>query len=82
VREPWDHLGGSINGVIDVSQGPREGVVSSFEFAPVFVVGLRWRLFEGLLGATPTGATPGTGSLRSSPMPLLQADRTPLGLLR
>jgi hypothetical protein len=77
VREPWDHLGGSINGLIDVSQGPREGVVSSFEFAPVFVVGLRWRLFEGLLGATP-----GTGSLRSSPMPLLQADRTPLGLLR
>jgi hypothetical protein len=83
VHGPWNHLAGSIGALIDVSptQG-RGGVVSGFEFAPVFAAGLRWRLFRGFLAATPAGSTPAIGNLRLSPMPPLQADRTPLGLLR
>jgi hypothetical protein len=55
-RGAWDHLGGSIKGLIDVSwTAAREGVVTGFEFAPVFVAGLRWRLFREFLAATPGG---------------------------
>jgi hypothetical protein len=80
---PWNHLAGSIGALIDV--GPTEGrgrVVSGFEFAPVFTAGLRWRLFRGFRAPTPSGAALAVGSLRPSPVPLLRADHTPLGLLR
>jgi hypothetical protein len=82
VRESRDHLGGSISGLIDVSQTEgRDGVVSGFAFAPMFAVGVRWHLFRGFLAATPTGATPAMASLRPSPAPFLQAGRTPFGVL-
>jgi hypothetical protein len=82
VHEPWNHLAASIGALIDLSPAEgRGGVVSGFEFAPVVTAGLRGRLLRGFLAATPTGASPAMGSLRPSPVPLLQANRTPLGLL-
>jgi hypothetical protein len=80
-RGAWDHLGGSIKSLIDVSwTAAREGVVTGFEFAPVFVTGLRWRLFREFLAATPGGSLLGIASLRRNPAPFLQAD-TPSGLI-
>ena len=80
---PWSHLAGSIGALIDVAPTEgRGGVVSGFEFAPVFTAGLRWRLFRGFLAPTPTGAAPAAGTFRPSPAPFLRADHTPLGLLR
>jgi hypothetical protein len=82
-REAWDHLGGSISALIDVSQTlGRDGVVTGFEFAPAFAVGLRWHLLREFLGATPTGSTPAMAGLRPSPARFLQASRTPFGLIR
>ena len=82
VREPWDHLGGSVSGLIDISQDQgRDGVVSSFEFAPMFAVGIRWHLFRDLQAATPTGSTPSMASLRPTPTPFVQADYNPFGVL-
>jgi hypothetical protein len=58
VREPWDHLGGSIGRLIDIDQvSVRDGIVMGFEFAPVFTVGLRWHIL-GFLATTSTGSTP------------------------
>jgi hypothetical protein len=81
VREPWDHLGGSIGRLIDIDQASvREGIVTGFEFAPAFAVGLRWHVFRDFLATTPTGSTPSVASLRSRPAPLLGS--TTFGLLR
>ena len=77
VREPWTHLDGSISGLIDVSQTGREGVVSSFAFAPTFVAGIRWRLFRDFQAATPTGSTASMAGLRPSPVSF----STPFGVL-
>jgi hypothetical protein len=82
-RGAWDHLGGSIKGLIDVSwTAAREGVVTGFEFAPVFVAGLRWRLFREFLAVTPGGSLPGIARLRPKPAPVLQGADTSFGLLR
>jgi len=81
VREPWDHLGGSINGLIDVGQGPREGVVSSFAFAPMFAAGIRWRLFRNSQAVTPAGSTQSMAGLRPSPALFVRAGHTPFGVL-
>lgn len=73
-RAPWDHLGDSIGTLVDPGQTQtqdRDGVVSGYEFAPVFAAGVRWRLFEGFPGARPTGSLPQGGNLRSSPAPFL-----------
>jgi hypothetical protein len=80
-HEPWDHLGESVSGLIDVSQTRREGAVSGFEFAPMFAAGIRWRLFRNLQTARPTGSAPSMASLRPSPAPSLHAVRTPFGVL-
>ena len=81
-REPWDHLGGSIVGLIDVGQtARRDGVVSGFAFAPLFAAGIRWRLFRDFQAARPTGSTPSMASLRPSPAPSLHAGRTSFGVL-
>jgi hypothetical protein len=81
-HEPWDHLGGSIVGQIDVGQGEgQDGVVSGFAFAPLFAAGIRWHLFRNSQAARPTASTPSMASLRPSPAPSLHADRTPFGVL-
>jgi hypothetical protein len=65
VRESWDHLGGSISRLIDIDQvSVRDGIVTGFEFAPVFTVGLRWHVFRDFLATTPTGSTPSVANLR------------------
>jgi hypothetical protein len=65
VREPWDHLGRSINRLIDIDQiSVRDGIVTGFEFAPVFAVGLRWHLFRDFLATMPTGSTPSVANRR------------------
>jgi hypothetical protein len=82
VHGPWNHLAVSIGALIDVSPTEgRGGVVSGFEFAPVLMAGLRWRLFRGFLAATPTGET-STTSLRPSPAAFREVDHNPFGLLR
>jgi hypothetical protein len=74
-RGAWDHLGRSIKGLIDVSGiAARDGVVTGFEFAPVFAAGLRWRLFREFLAATPGGSLPGIARLRRNPATFLQAN--------
>jgi len=79
---PWNHLAVSIGALIDVSPTEgRGGVVSGFEFAPVLMAGLRWRLFRGFLAATPTGET-STPSLRPSPAAFRDVSHNPFGLLR
>jgi hypothetical protein len=81
-HEPWNHLGGSIAGLIDV--GPiegRDGIVSGFAFAPLFAAGIRWHLFRNFQGTRATASTPSIASLRPSPAPSLHADRTPFGVL-
>ena len=69
VRQAWDHLGGSIGGLIDVSQTRREGIVSSFAFAPIFAAGIRWRLFRDFQAATSAGSARSMAALRPSPVP-------------
>ena len=80
-RGAWDHLGGSIKGLIDVNRTQaRDGVVAGFEFAPVFAAGLRWRLFREFLAVAPGGSLLGIASLRRTPAPFLQAN-TSSGLI-
>ncbi len=81
-RGPRHNLEAPLAGLVEA--GPsreRGGVVTGFEFEPVFVAGLRWRLFRDLRAATPTRPTPAMASLRQSPTSLLQAPRTSFGLL-
>jgi len=81
-HEPWDHLGGSIVGLIDVGQGEgRDGVVSGFAFAPLFAAGIRWHLFRNSQTARRTASTPSRATLRPSPAPSVRAGRTPFGVL-
>jgi hypothetical protein len=80
-HEPWDHLGQSVSGLIDVGQMRRQGAVSGFAFAPMLAVGVRWRLFRNFQAARPTGPASSMASLRPSPAPSLHADRTPFGVL-
>jgi hypothetical protein len=82
-REPWRHLGGSIGRLIEVSQiSTQDGIASGFEFAPLFVVGLRWRVLRDWLAATPAEAAASVANLRATPAPLGLARSTTFGLLR
>jgi hypothetical protein len=82
VRKPWDHLGRSISRLIDIDQvSVRDGMVTGFQFAPVFAVGLRWHVFRDFLATTPTGSTPSVANLRSRPAPFEMLGSTTFGLL-